>query len=405
MLDVLNMIPTELLVMISTHMDYHDLWALAVTSRSICRSLLPEYLRRCGLVLKDTCVGGSSVELHDLARYTSLGLWSAVHIFQPPEEIYCSVPCGAQEAQSVMRFLIHFLHEPSNTYKLQDFHLSLHGSDPLLLSSEFIKMQQLFYTLPLTQLCFSEHISTDYLPPSITLRSGRSHASHSLTSFIISSDYTFAPRMVQTTLGILRCSPIKSLAIYWVSLKPSQWLILLGELNMAFLKDIELEGDIPWPALIHFLTKNKVLKNIHIRCNAALSDHTQPKWLHSQPFLPNLLTLNAPLAVCYDIVEQITNSSSLYRLEVGISRLHPQQSSFHHLLETLQHFQNLNHLGLRIMQSSPSAMSQESLNDSNWDGFPALELRQIHTLSFFWGQNRLSPGDIVCSRCLSSHLP
>ena len=79
-------------------------------------------------------------------------------------------------------------------------------------------------------------------------------------SFTISSDYTFAPGLVQTTLSILRCSPIRSLAIYWVLLNPSQWLHLLGKLNMVFLEDIELEGDIPQPPLIHFLTKNKALK-------------------------------------------------------------------------------------------------------------------------------------------------
>jgi len=348
MLDILDMIPTELLIMISTHMDYHDLRALAVTSRSICRSLLPEYLRRCGLVLKDACTGGSSVELHDLAGYASLGFWSAAHIFQPPEEMYCSVPCGAQEARSVMRFLIHFLHEPSNSYKLWDFHLSLHGSDPLLLTPEFNKLRQLFYTLPLTRLCLSGHIPADYLPPSITLRSrlGRSCTSNLLTSFIISSDYAFAPGLVQTTLNILMRSPIKSLAIYWVSFKPPQWSVLLGELNMAFLEDIELEGEIPRPALIRFLTKNKALKNICIRCNALVSDRTQPNRSHYQPFLPHLLTLDAPLVVCCDILGRIPTSSGLYRLEVGISRLHPQQSTFCHLLETLRDFQKLDHLRL-----------------------------------------------------------
>lgn len=400
-------IPAELLLMISTHIDCHDLRALAVTSRSIGRVLLPEYLRHCGLVLKDACAGGSSVELCDLAGYASLGFWSAVHIFQPPEKMYCSIPCGAQEARSVMRFLIRFLLEPSNTYKLRDFNLSLHGSDPLLLTSDFLKMQQLFYALPLTQLCFSGHISADYLPPSIALqlRSERSCASHSLTSFIISSDYAFAPGLVQTTLSILRRSPIKSLAIYWVSLKPSQWSRLLGELNMVFLEDIELEGDIPQPALIRFLTKNKALKKIHIRCNSLLSDRSQPSRSHFQPFLPNILTLDAPLAVCCDIVDRITNSSSLYRLEIGLDRLHPQQSLLHRLLETLRRFQKLDHLGLRIVQRSPSAMPQASLNDYDWAGCPTRELRQIRTLSFFRGQNQLSPGDIVCSHSLSSRLP
>ncbi len=397
-------IPAELLLMISTHMDCHDLRALAVTSRSIGHLLLPEYLRRRGLVLKDTCAGGSSVELRDLARYVSLGFWSAVHIFQPLEKMYCSIPCGAQEARSMMKLLICFLLEPSNTYKLRDFNLSLHGSNPLLLASKFTKMQRLFYALPLTRLCFSGHISADYLPPSTALRSERSCASHSLTSFTISSDYAFAPGLVQTTLSILRCSPIRSLAIYWVSLKPSQWSRLLGELNMVFLEDIELEGDIPRPALIRFLTKNKALKRIRIRCNS-LSDRTQPSRSHYQPFLPNLLTLDAPLAVCCDVVERITNSSSLYRLEVGLNRIHPQQSRFRHLLETLRRFQKLDHLGLRFVQSSPSATSQASLNDHDWEGCPTRELRQIHTLSFFRGQNRLLPGDIVCSHCLSSCLP
>ena len=118
-------IPAELLLMISAHMNHHDLRALAVTSQSICRSLLLEYLRRCGLVLKDTGVGGLCVEPHDLGGYASLGLWSISCIFHPPEEMYCLIPCGTQEVQSVMEFLIRFLLKPSNMCNLQDFHLFL----------------------------------------------------------------------------------------------------------------------------------------------------------------------------------------------------------------------------------------------------------------------------------------
>ena len=133
-------IPTKLLVMISTHLGYPDLRALVVTSRSICRSLLPEYLCRGGLMLKDASAGGSIVELHDLTGYASLGLWSAVHIFRSPKAMYCSIPSGTQEARSTLGFLICFLLEPSNTYNLHDFHLSLRGSNPLLLISELHKM-------------------------------------------------------------------------------------------------------------------------------------------------------------------------------------------------------------------------------------------------------------------------
>src|SRR6266850_6999026 len=39
----------KLFVMISTHMDHHDLRAFAVTSQAICHLLLPEYLRRRAL--------------------------------------------------------------------------------------------------------------------------------------------------------------------------------------------------------------------------------------------------------------------------------------------------------------------------------------------------------------------
>src|SRR6266851_2180465 len=125
-------IPAKLFIMISTHLDYQDVQALMVTSRFICRSLLSEYLRCCGLVLNDSCGGGLGVELCNLSRYASLGLWSAVDILHSPEEMYCSIPCNAQEAQSAMQFLIRFLHEPPNLYNLRDFHLSLHGSNPFL---------------------------------------------------------------------------------------------------------------------------------------------------------------------------------------------------------------------------------------------------------------------------------
>lgn len=391
-------IPAELLLMISTHMNHHDLRALAVTSQSICRSLLPEYLRRRGLVLKDTGAGGSCVEPHDLGGYASLGLWSISRIFHPPEEMYCSIPCGAQEAQSVMEFLIRFLLKPSNTCNLRDFHLFLRDSNPVLLTPKFIKMRRLFYALPLTRLCFSGYCFVDCLPPSIALRSGSSCGSNTLTSLVISSDYAFAPGLVQMTMGILRHSPIKTLIIDMVSLNQSQWLTLLGELNMAFLEDIELEGNIPRPALIRFLIKHKGLKNICIGGNVSSLDRVQPSRSRSQPFLPNLLTLRAPLAVCCDIAERVTNSSSLDDLEVEVSQLHPHHDpSFLHLVEILRHFRKLYHLGLRLAPSSPSAIPQTSLNDHDWDKHPVRMLKQVHTLSFFQSpsQGRLSPGDIV----------
>ena len=158
-------------------------------------------------------------------------------------------------------------------------------------------------------------------------------------SLVISSDYTFTPGLVQMTMGILRHSPIKTLIIDMVLLNQSQWLTLLGELNMAFLEDIKLEGNIPHLTLIRFLIKHKGLKNICIGGNVSSLDCVQPSWSQSQPFLPNLLTLRAPLAVCCDLAEQVTNSSSLDDLEVEVSQLHPHHDpSFLHLVEILWHF-------------------------------------------------------------------
>jgi hypothetical protein len=392
-------IPPELLIMISTHMNDHDLRALAVTSQSICRSLLPAYLCRRGLVLKDT-----GAEPRDLSGHASLGLWSISRIFHPPEMMHCSIPCGAQEAQSVMEFLIRFLLKPSNTRNLRDFHLFLRGSNPFLLTSKFIKMRSLLYTLSLTRLCFSGYGSVDCLPPSIAVRRGSSHGSHTLTSLAISSDYAFAPGLVQTTMGILRHSPIRGLEIYMVSLNQTQWLTLLGGLNMVFLEDIELEGNIPRPALTRFLIKHKGLKNIRIRGNMR-SGRVQPSRLQSQPVLPNLLTLHAPLAVCCDIADQVANSSSLYELQIEVSQFHPHRDpSFRHLVEILRHFQKFNHLGLRLVPSSPLTMPQTSLNDHSWDEHPTRMLRQVRTLSFFQTQGQLSPGDIVCPHPFPSYF-
>jgi len=385
----------EILVLISTHLKDPDLRSLVATSKSICRSLLPEYLCRRGLVLKNAGAEGLSVELHDLSGYASLGLWSAVHLFHPPEGMYCSIPRGVQEARGAIGFLIRFLLKCSNTCSLRDFHLSLRGTNPLLLTSDFIKMQRLFYSLPLTRLSLSGYGSACHLPPSISLQSGLSHGSHTLTSFIISSDYGFSPGLMPATIGILRRSHIKDLTIYMVSLNPSQWSTLLEGLHMVFLEDIELEGDIPQPALIRFLFKHKGLKNIRIRCDSP-SEHTQSRQLQRRPFLPNLLSLHAPLAVCCDIARRLSDSSKLYELKVEMNQLCPFDPSFCHLLEILQHFHKLDYLGLRFVPGFPSTMPQAHLGNHNWDKYPARNLRQIRTLSFFQSQGQLSTGDNVC---------
>ena len=393
-------IPPELLILISIHLDDPDLLALAVTSRSICHSLLPEYLRRRGLTLKDVSSGGLGVTLYGLSGYASLRLWSTVDIFHPPEEMYCSIPSDAQEARRAMGFLMAFLLKPSNSHSLRRVELSLRGSNPLLLISPFIKMQRLLYTLPLTRLCFSGWGSSDYVPPSINLRSGLSYGSHTLTSLSISSDYAFTPGMVRTTIGILHHSPIDTLVIYMVSLKIPQWSTLLGNLNMRFLEDVEFEGDIPRQALLRFLVKHRSLKFIRIRCNALL-DRAQPSRSSCQPFLPHLFSLTAPLVVCCDIVERIGNSSGLNSVDVDVKGLHPHDPCFHRLLDMLRHIQVLNHLGLRLL---PSTTPQANPNNYDWEGHPAHELKQLRSLSFF-RQGRFSPGEVVCSHSLSSsHL-
>ena len=65
-------------------------------------------------------------------------------------------------------------------------------------------------------------------------------------------------------MGSLNHSPIKSLVIYMVSLNLCQWSTLLGVLTMMSLEELEVEGDIPQPALLHFLLRHGGLKTIHI---------------------------------------------------------------------------------------------------------------------------------------------
>ncbi|KAI9439158.1 hypothetical protein H4582DRAFT_2075813 [Lactarius indigo] len=385
-------IPAELLLGISSHMDHHDFRALAVTSRLLCDLLLPEYLRRRGLKLKDTCTGGTCMELHDLSGYASLGLWSIAPTFRPPKKMYCSIPYDAQEARSAIGFATCFLLNPSNTSNLRNFHFSLWESDPLPIMSELIKLQDLYCVLPLTLLCISGHSSAAYLPSSITLRSGTSIGSHTLTSLFISSDLAFAPGLVRTTMGILNQSPIRRLAIYMVSLNRSQWSTLLGQLNMTLLEDIEVEGDIPRAALIRFLIKHRGLRVIRIRGNVP-SDHIQPSRPLSLHFLPNLRTLHAPLTICCDIIRRASDPSNLYELHAEVSWLHLHDPLFLQLVETLRHFRKLDHFGLRLVPSSPT-IPQASLGDYNWDGHPACELRQVRRLSFHWDRDLLSPGDI-----------
>ncbi|KAH9026543.1 hypothetical protein EDB85DRAFT_1893408 [Lactarius pseudohatsudake] len=242
------------------HMDHRDLRALALTSRFLCDLLLPEYLRGRGLKLKGTYTGGTGVDLV--------------------------------------------------------FHFSIWGVELAPIMSELIKMQGLFCVLlpPLTRLCISGYGSAALLPSSITLRSGMSCGSYTLTSLHISSDLAFRSWLVRTTMGILMQSPIRNLAIYMVSLNPSQWSTLLGQLNMTLLEDIEVEGDIPR------------------RHSSAFDEAQGPQ---------------------------------------DLDQLRPHDHLFLHLVEALRRFQKLDHLGLRSVPSSSSAIPQASPEVDSWDGQPS----------------------------------
>src|SRR6266571_7533214 len=200
-------------------------------------------------------------------------------------------------------------------------------------------------------------------------------------------------------MGILKQSPIKRLSIYMVSLNCSQWSTLLGQLNMTLLEDIEVEGDIPRPALIRFLIKHRGLRVIRVKSNV-LSDRTQPSRPQSRHFLPNLCTLHAPLVICCDIIRRASNPSNLYELYAEVSQLHPHDPLFLQLVKTLRDFRKLDHLGLRLVPSSHT-IPQAIPGDYNWDGHPPCELRQVHRLSFHRSQGLLSLGDIVCLHLLS----
>ena len=391
--------PTELLYMLCIYLDHQDLRTLATTSHSLCGLLLPEYLRRRGLDLKNTSARGVSVALHGLGGYASLGLWSVVRIFYPPEDMYCPIPFDMQEARKAMRLLVRFLQEPSNTRNIRSFHIFLSDLDPYLLIPELCQLERLFRVLPLRELCISGFGSPDYLSPPVSLRRGWSVTSRTLTSFTI-SDHAFAPGLVRTTMGILEHSPIKNLTISLVSLNPCQWSTLLGVSSMISLEQFDVEGDIPRSALLRFLSRHRELKIVRIRGNVG-SDRTLTSRSRHQHFLPNLLTLRAPLAVCCDIVERINDNSNIFCLEIGVDQLRPFDPLLIRLMENLWCFRKLRYFDFQVGPSPVSVMPQESSNDHDWDEHPACRLKQVQTLSFMQIQSRLSPEDIVCHYPLS----
>ena len=188
-------IPTELLFILLAYMDHHDPRVFALTSKFLCHMLLPQYLRRHGLTLKDTDTGGKCVELYGLSRCASLGIWSILPTFHPPKEMYFLVPYVAQEAQSSIGFVTRFLLKSSNTSHLWNFHYSLLGPELLPIMPELIKIHELFCVLPLTRFHISGFGMVSYLPPSIPL-SGMTCSSHMLASLVISSNHAFAPGLV-----------------------------------------------------------------------------------------------------------------------------------------------------------------------------------------------------------------
>ena len=386
-------IPVEMIHLISDHMDNQDLRAFALTSRFLCDLLLPMYLHRRGLKLKSTRTRWNRVEVHKLEGFTSLGLWSTVPIFHPPEEMFCAFPTGVPEAKSALRSLSRFLQDPSNTTNLEEFHFQLGVFDSRPLMLEAIEMYKSLSGLPLIRLWISGY-GLDCLPRSFALRSKLSRGFPTLTSLTISSDHVFAPGLVGITMGMLNQSPIESLTIWMVSLSPCQWSALLGELNMTSLEDIELEGDIPQSALIRFFRKHSGLKTIRVGGNMPLG-RIQPSRQRSQSFLPHLHTLHAPLALSYDIIRQASDVSILRELNVEVSRIQPDDPLFCRLVENLQHFQNLYLVGLQLVPCSPPAVPEANPSNCNSDGHPARDLRQVRILSFFQSGGQLSTEDIV----------
>ena len=388
-------IPVEIIHLISDHMDDQDLRAFALTSRFLCDLLLPMYLHRRGLKLKSTRTRWNRVEVHKLEGFTSLGLWSTVPIFHPPEEMFCAFPTGVPEAKSALRSLSRFLQDPSNTTNLEEFQFRLGVFDPRPLMSEAIETYKSLSGLPLIRLWISGY-GLDCLPRSFALRSKLSRGFLTLTSLTICSDHVFAPGLLGITMSMLNQSPIKSLTIWMVSLSPCQWSALLGELDMTFLEDIEFEGDIPQPALIRFLGKHSGLETIRVGGNMPLG-RIQPSRQRGQGFLPHLRTLHAPLTLAYDIIRRASDVSILRELYVEVSQLQPNGPSFCRLAEHLRHFQNLYHFGLQLVPCSPPAVPEAKANPSNCnlDRHPARHLRQVRGLSFFQSEGQLSTADIV----------
>jgi hypothetical protein len=387
-------IPSELLLTILTYMDHHNLKAFALTSKFLCHLLLPKYLCEHGLTLQDTGTGDNYVELGSLSGCASLRLWSVLPMFHPPEGMSFVVPYVTKEAQSSIGFVTRFLLNPSNTSHLQRFHYFL-GPKLLLIMPELVKFHESFCALPLTCLHISGFGMASCLSLSLPLRCGITCTSCTLESLVISSNHSFTPNLMQTTLGILKQSPIKSLRISMVFLKPSQWSTLFGQLNMSLLENIEVKGDIPQPALIRFLMKHRSLKVVHIE-GVVSSSHTQPSRSQNQCFLPNLCNLHAPLAICCDIIGRASDPSNLCDLHVELTQLHPCDPSFRDLLVGLQNFPKLDNFGLRLVPSSQSAAA----SPGHWVIHPASELKQVCTLTFL-SQGLLSSGDIVCPHLLS----
>jgi hypothetical protein len=197
-------------------------------------------------------------------------------------------------------------------------------------------------------------------------------------------------------MGILKHSPIKTLTIWVASFKACQWSTLLGELNMTHLEDIELEGEIPQPALIRFLTKHSGLRVIRIG-GSVPPDCIQPGRSQGQHFLPHLSTLHAPLTMCCDIMRRVSEPSSLYELQVEVSQLQSHDLLLLQLAETIRQrdFRKLDDFGFHLVPSSTPAISRAPESDQNWDGHPIRELRHVRSLSFFQSRRQLSHGDIV----------
>ena len=335
-------LPTELLVLIASHLTQEPLLALSQVCTLFREIAAPEYFALLGF---DIPRGYARLPIND-GCCRALLVWRRTDAFVPPTSICFSV----SQTTSDHHFNALRMFFDSLTSEVRRVYLHLYFG-PYKPTTGFLRLLESIRGSGCTQLgCYGIEL------PGAGLRIRHSGVipdrQSSIESLELSSALFFTPLSIDFTLSTIRNAPLVRLKVRNTSLTPAQWASFLKILDLNHLRELEVDVSCPAQSLVQFLYRHKV-ESLTIRPGIATRAFSPPRLSpsrHHRPMtLPHSLTkLDGPPSYVLSFLRYAHVPGDLKYLGIQLGQSSVGDFLFSDILFCTEHFPGLGELYVYI---------------------------------------------------------